>query len=96
MEGNFPSLWKGRKVDRFMPNPQKFIEKSEHTKMIIVADGDIIKNVVKSNGETMPLGFDKFSFYQFEGNKQFIMNAINYLARITSYNVCYTKLLRHF
>jgi len=80
LEGNFPSLWKGRKVDRFMPNPQKFIEKSEHTKMIIVADGDIIKNVVKSNGETMPLGFDKFSFYQFEGNKQFIMNAINYLA----------------
>lgn len=80
LEGKFPSLWKGRIVDRFMPNPSLFKEKSVETKMIVVSDGDIIKNVVKSNGETMPLGFDKYSFYSFDGNKEFIINAINYLA----------------
>jgi len=80
LEGQFPSLWKGRIVDRYMQNPALFKEKSVPTKMIVVSDGDIIANVVKSNGETMPLGFDKYSFYSYDGNKQFIMNAINYLA----------------
>lgn len=80
LEGQFPSLWKGRVVNRYMDNPSNFKEKSVPTKMIIVSDGDIPMNVLKTNGETMPLGFDKYSLYSYDGNKQFLMNAINYLA----------------
>ncbi len=80
LEGKFESLWKGRIVDKYLKNPSDFKEKSVSTKMIIVSDGDIIMNVVKSTGETMPLGFDKYSLNEFKGNKQFLVNAINYLA----------------
>ena len=47
--------------------------------MIVVADGDICKNVVKSNGEVFPLDFDKYSLQNYGGNKQFIINSLNYL-----------------
>jgi ABC-2 type transport system permease protein len=79
LEGRFPSAWKGRIVNKMLPPGAKFIEKSKPTKMIVVSDGDIIKNVVKSNGEVFPLDFDKYSLYSYKGNKQFIINAVNYL-----------------
>ena len=49
--------------------------------MIIVADGDIIKNQLRSgnNGiEPYPLGYDRYTGETF-GNKEFILNAMNYL-----------------
>ena len=79
LEGQFPSLFKGRMIDNLIPNKTYFKEKSKNTKMIVVADGDIIKNVVKSDNETMPISFDKYSLYNYYGNQQFIMNALNYL-----------------
>ncbi len=79
LEGNFTSLYKGRLVDNYMENSSLFKEKSKETKMIIVADGDIAKNVVKSNGEVQPLGFDKYSLYTFDGNEEFLLNSLNYL-----------------
>ncbi len=79
LEGSFPSLYKGRIVNKYLPEGAKFLEESVPTKMIVVADGDIIKNAVKSTGEPMPLGFDKYSLMIFKGNKQFIINALNYL-----------------
>ncbi|GAB4290382.1 MAG: gliding motility-associated ABC transporter substrate-binding protein GldG [Marinilabiliales bacterium] len=59
-------------------------EVSPPTKMIVVADGDIIKNPVrKVNGQLvpLPLGTDKWfprDFY-YGGNLDFILNAVNYL-----------------
>lgn len=48
-------------------------------KMIIVADGDVIKNgYSKSKGTITPLGFDRYTQQEY-GNKDFILNAINYL-----------------
>ncbi len=79
LEGQFPSLYKGRLVKRYLPKGAHFIQESKPTKMIVVSDGDIIKNVVKSTGEIMPLGFDKYSLMVYNGNKQFIINALNYL-----------------
>ena len=79
LEGKFKSLWKGRIVNKMLPPGAKFLEKSKDTKMIVVADGDIAKNVVKSNGEVFPIGFDKYSMYSYDGNKQFIINSLNYL-----------------
>ena len=47
--------------------------------MIVVSDGDIIKNRVSKNGDIFPLGFDRFIKYTYPGNKKFIMNSIHYL-----------------
>jgi len=79
LEGKFPSVWKGRIVNKMLPAGAKFLEKSKTTKMIVISDGDILKNVVKSNGEVFPIGFDKYSLQNYEGNKQLIINAMNYL-----------------
>lgn len=79
LEGEFTSLYRGRMIDKLIPDKSLFREKSVPTKMIVVADGDIIKNVVKSDNETMPLSFDKYSLYNYYGNEQFLMNAVNYL-----------------
>ena len=45
--------------------------------MIVISDGDIIKNdLVK--GKPQELGFDRWSGRKF-GNKEFLENAVNYL-----------------
>ena len=47
--------------------------------MIVVADGDIIKNAVQhSANRAYPLGYDIYT-HQTYGNKNFILNAVNYL-----------------
>jgi len=50
------------------------------TRQIVVADGDIIRNEVSIKDSTsIPLGFDRYTNQQF-GNKDFIQNAVLYLA----------------
>ncbi|MEE3225846.1 MAG: gliding motility-associated ABC transporter substrate-binding protein GldG, partial [Bacteroidota bacterium] len=49
-----------------------------NTAMIVVADGDLIKNDLDQNGRPLELGFDKFTFKEY-GNKEFLLNAVNYL-----------------
>lgn len=49
--------------------------------MIVVADGDIIKNQLQPGPQRptpLPLGYDRYTGQQF-GNKDFILNAMNYL-----------------
>jgi len=53
------------------------LENNEQGAMIIISDGDIIKNQV-SKGKPLALGFDKWSKMQYD-NKQFLLNAIDYL-----------------
>ncbi len=45
--------------------------------MIVIADGDVIKNDVGRSGP-QELGFDKWTGQTF-GNKEFLLNAVNYL-----------------
>jgi len=45
--------------------------------MIIIADGDVIKNEVVRN-QPQELGFDRWTGQSF-GNKEFLENAVNYL-----------------
>ena len=80
LEGEFESLYKNRLLHGLDSIPQvKFKDKSVPTKMIVVADGDIIKNVVQhSTNRAYPLGYDIYS-KQTYGNKNFILNAVNYL-----------------
>jgi gliding-associated putative ABC transporter substrate-binding component GldG len=47
--------------------------------MIVVADGDLLRNQFNQSGQPLPLGYDRFSGETF-ANRDFIMNAVNYLA----------------
>ena len=51
--------------------------KSAATKMIIIADGDVIKNDMRER-RPRTLGFDKWTKETY-GNKEFLLNAVNYL-----------------
>ncbi len=54
---------------------------SQETKMIVISDGDIIRNYSHRNGdkqEALPLGYDRFTRQTF-ANKEFMLNCINYL-----------------
>ena len=47
--------------------------------MLVFGDGDIIKNHVSSSGNAFPLGYNHYSKTQFNGNKQLIVNSLNYI-----------------
>ncbi|MFA6923001.1 MAG: gliding motility-associated ABC transporter substrate-binding protein GldG [Bacteroidales bacterium] len=82
LEGKFESVFKNRLPSVIMENKEiAFREKSAPNKMIVVSDGDIIKNQVGvENGVPFayPLGYDRYTNATF-GNKNLIMNMMNYL-----------------
>ncbi|MBP9689059.1 MAG: gliding motility-associated ABC transporter substrate-binding protein GldG, partial [Bacteroidia bacterium] len=77
LEGKFVSLFQyrpGAKTDEL-----PFKDSITNGKMIVIADGDVIRNQRKqSTGEIFPLGYDRYTNQQF-GNKRFILNCIDYL-----------------
>ena len=82
IEGKFESLF----ANRIPPEIQEdkligFLQGSRETKMIVISDGDIIKNQMqlsKGNYYPLPLGYDQYTKQQF-GNRELILNAMNYL-----------------
>ncbi len=77
LEGEFESVFK----NRILPKNQKlnFVSQSKKTQMIVVSDGDLIRNSVSNNGDIYPLGYDRFIKYTYPGNKKFIMNSLHFL-----------------
>jgi ABC-2 type transport system permease protein len=79
LEGNFPSDFKGRPVPDSIKEAGTIPPKSVFTKMVVVSDGDILKNQVSDKDKSpYPLGFDRYSQVQF-GNKNFLLNVADYL-----------------
>ena len=80
LEGTFKSLYANRIPPNIVSNEDiGFLEKSKPTAMIIVSDGDVIKNQFHySKGYPLPLGYDQYTGDTY-GNKDFIMNALDYL-----------------
>ncbi|HEX7414965.1 MAG TPA: gliding motility-associated ABC transporter substrate-binding protein GldG [Bacteroidia bacterium] len=80
LEGSFKSNYQNRLNDDIAKDSTiAFKEKSKPTAMIVISDGDIIKN--DFNYATMsisPLGYDKYMKQQF-ANKTFLLNCMNYL-----------------
>jgi ABC-2 type transport system permease protein len=74
LEGEFTSVYNNR-IKPFKLSEGK--DKSAPTKMIIISDGDIIKNELVK-GKPQELGFDRWTGRKF-GNKEFLENAVNYL-----------------
>ena len=80
LEGKFESIYKHRMAPAGV-NVDKIIDKSELTRMVVVADGDIIRNDIEQHREGLmlvPLGYDRVT-RQTHGNKDFIVNAMLYL-----------------
>jgi ABC-2 type transport system permease protein len=79
LDGVFPSIFKNRAWSGI--NRNTFKEESVPTKMIIVSDGDIIKNRVRGAGQNRQieaLGYDRYSRKTY-GNRSFLLNCIDYL-----------------
>jgi len=74
LEGEFTSAYDKRVLPFKVTN---FQSKSKPTKMVIISDGDVIKNEVIRN-RPQELGFDQLTGKAF-GNKEFLLNSINYL-----------------
>ena len=76
LEGKFNSVFE----NRLTPTSDiKYNNISGDNKMIVVSDGDIIKNHVNSNGLSYPLGYNHFNKSQYNGNKDFIINCMHFL-----------------
>jgi ABC-2 type transport system permease protein len=82
LEGKFTSVFRNRMVKDIMPGAEtNFKTESTDTKMIVVGDGNMIANDVRSTAKgpmVSALGYDKFTRQTF-GNKEFVSNAVNYL-----------------
>lgn len=80
LEGRFESVFKNRIPTVFMQDTAYgYMEKSNPTRMIVVADGDIAKNEYQvQTGMVYPLGYDIYTKTQF-ANKTFLLNCMNYL-----------------
>jgi len=74
LEGDFNSAYKNR-VKPFQT--KRYKEQATNNKMILVADGDIVKNQILKE-QPFDLNKDKWTHQQF-GNKDFLLNAVDYL-----------------
>lgn len=74
LEGEFTSVYNNR-IKPFKLSDGK--DKSVSTKMIVISDGDVIKNELVK-GKPQELGFDRWTGRKY-GNKEFLENAVNYL-----------------
>ena len=83
VEGEFVSPFRYRDgVKRSFDLP--FSESIAQNSMIVIGDGDLIRNQVSSDGKVYPLGYDKFASKQFSApvefaNKKFFLNCVDYL-----------------
>ena len=80
LEGEFKSTWRNRLTPELMEQEAiGYRETSEPTKMIVISDGDIIKNRFDADKElAYPVGYDSYTRTLY-ANKELLLNAVNYL-----------------
>ena len=89
LNGKFTSLYEYRLPEAITESAEMgFKASSVKTSMIVIGDGDIVRNQLaqldyakKNNkriGSPLPLGYDQYTNITY-GNKQFIENAVSYL-----------------
>jgi len=78
LEGTFNSAF----TNRVLPDggdQNSFRESAQkNPKLIVIADGDFISNSLDLRGQPLELGFDYYTRTSY-GNKEFLLNAVNYL-----------------
>ena len=79
LEGIFPSDFQNMLLPSLKNSRFPFKKFSRPTSMIVISDGDVIKNQLQiPGGAPLPLGYDQYSGITY-GNKQLILNALTYL-----------------
>jgi ABC-2 type transport system permease protein len=80
LEGKFTSAYLYRIPPELAENPDLgFKSSGKNTKMIVIADGDLARNQFHmQQGYPLPLGYDQYTRQTF-GNKDLLLNAMNYL-----------------
>lgn len=84
LEGEFESAFKNRltaeQEEALRRVGSKFLDVSPETKMLVISDAEFIKNQYNvSNGNITPIGFNKWERKIYKGNKELILNAIEYM-----------------
>ena len=75
LEGSFHSVYE----NRVLPFEDKsFKTKEKNNKMIVISDGDVIRNQLDKNYQPLELGYDKWT-NKLYANKEFMLNCVNYL-----------------
>lgn len=78
LEGQFTSVFR----NRFVPDGQetdRFIDKSAHTAIIVVSDGDLARNEINPKSNVpYDLGYEPYLQAEF-ANEDFILNSLSYL-----------------
>jgi gliding-associated putative ABC transporter substrate-binding component GldG len=75
LEGSFHSVFENRVLSFDQKN---FETTGKKTEMIVISDGDLIKNQLDKNFQPVELGFDQRSGNLYD-NKDFLLNCVNYL-----------------
>ena len=75
LEGQFHSVFENRVLPFDQPT---FKQEGKASKMIVISDGDLIKNQLDKNFQPVELGFDQRSGNLYD-NKDFMLNCVNYL-----------------
>ena len=75
LEGQFHSVFENRVLPFDQPT---FKKEGKASKMIVISDGDLIKNQLDKNFQPVELGFDQRSGNLYD-NKDFMLNCVNYL-----------------
>ena len=78
LEGKFKSDFLNRPLPDGLTEKIESLPESVPTKMIVISDGDVLKNDVSQDGTPFPLGYDHYTQQTF-GNKNLLLNIADYM-----------------
>jgi ABC-2 type transport system permease protein len=78
LEGEFISNWRNRPLPDSLKEAVTIVPQSVPTKMVVISDGDILKNQISSDGSPFPLGYDHYTQRSY-GNKNLLLNIADYM-----------------
>lgn len=87
LEGDFKSVYQNRVLPFKLPEAKM---NSSSNKMIVISDGDLLRNQLDQNLQPLELGYDKWT-NKLYGNKEFLTNAVQYLLDDTGLITLRTK-----
>jgi ABC-2 type transport system permease protein len=84
LEGSFQSMFANRLSEKQLATLKQagveYKASGDSAKILIVTDGDIIKNLVNAaTGDIAPLGYNKYENSTYTGNRDFLLNAVEYM-----------------
>jgi ABC-2 type transport system permease protein len=84
LEGTFQSMFANRLSEKQLATLKQagveYKAEGDSAKIMIVTDGDIIKNLVNAaTGDIAPLGYNKYENSTYTGNRDFLLNSVEYM-----------------